>query len=885
MALNNMGLGFMFTARNLATGTINKLKRQLAGVSNQSRLTGLAMKAGFAMAAGGVTNLLIGLGVLGTAITAANIAGNFEQQMSLIGALSGATGERLERLRDAAIEAGLATRFSPDEAVEGLRNLITASLSAEQAAEALTPALQVATFGMIDVADASSAIISAMVPFRSEGLSTQQIADRLATVMARTNFQAQDFAYGLSAVTAQAGIAGQTLDSTLVSMGLLRNMNIGASRSATALREAIRRLSSDQRAQATATRLLGESGIYSEGGQGRMRNIIEIIHDLDMATRELTEAERNRNIAAILGTKGIQLFKAVQGAEYRKRLQDGTTLILEGVDAARELERQMRESAGVADMLQRAVSEGNYAGVVNVLKGVALTFMVEIGRPIGEVLVPVIVLFRDALTGLTRFIRDLPGPIKRFGAALFLSGGFLATVSGIVGLLVAGFVLLIPVIKTVAIVIGGLIIAMAPFVVMTGLMIGAIVIFREAFVGNIGGITTFMQKSWEKIKLFFSAIVQLFSRGGFSGAVREEMGKAENQGIRRFVINIFRIGSRIMVFLGAIRTGFVRILDTLSPKFQMVIKALEDLFKALGFVSDGAKGLADTKMDTWAETGARVGAALGDVLGYIVDGITWTIETGTNLVNYFKKAWGQVSPFFTQFMGQISEMGRQFESMFVELGIKTDSGKDSIGSFGKVAVASIRVVLFTIIGLSYAITWLVTKITQLVRIINRAKAYITDAFTILSIRVKTIFANIADSILNTIDKIMVVIGRILAKVPSVLRFPGAGTLISLGEAAEERVTTREAAMAERTRTGRAAEIREGTVNIRAFEAEAAGRAQQRDDQIAQMVTDLRAERAIDRTRAQQPINIILDGERVGALLSEGDRREGALSFVPVGAGS
>src|SRR3990172_1433404 len=122
MSLNNMGMGFVFTARNLATGTINRLRGQLGGLSNQSRLTGLAMKAGFGIAAGAVANLVIGLGILGTAFSLAGYAGNFEQQMSLVGELAGASGERLEALRTAAIEAGLATKFSPDEAVEGLRN-------------------------------------------------------------------------------------------------------------------------------------------------------------------------------------------------------------------------------------------------------------------------------------------------------------------------------------------------------------------------------------------------------------------------------------------------------------------------------------------------------------------------------------------------------------------------------------------------------------------------------------------------------------------------------------------------------------------------------------------------------------------------------------------
>jgi TP901 family phage tail tape measure protein len=886
MALNNMGLGFVFTARNLATGTITRLRGQLTGLGNQSRLTGMAMKAGFAIAAGGVVNLIAGLALLGGAFALAGAAGRFEQQMSLVGALANASGERLERLRNAAIEAGLATKFSPDEAVEGLRNLITAGLDAEQAATALTPSLQVATFGMISVADAGAAVVGSMNAFRREGLSAQQIADRLATAMARTNFQAADFAIGLSAVTAQAGIANQTLDTTLVGMGLLRNLNIQASRAATGLREAIRRLSSDQRSQAEAQRLLGEGGIFSDNGQGRMRNVLEIMHDLGEATQDLTGAQRGQALASILGARGVQLFAAVQGAEFRRTLADGTTEILRGIDAARELERQMRESAGMADMLQRAVSEGNYAGVVDVLKGVGQTFLVEVGRPIAEVLIPVIVGLKDGMVALTRFVNRLPMPVKRFGAALLLLSGVLLTGSGVAGLFVAALVLIIPVIKIVAIVVLGLAAAMAPFIVAMGAAIAVIAMFRQAVRLNVGGIVDHFTNAYNRVRLVVRAMTQLFSQGGFSGEIREEMNRAENQGIRNFVISVFRIVARVREFFNGIHTGFSRVVTSMAPLFEQMVKAFQELGEAFGFAGDRVGDLANTDMNSWAETGARVGSLLADTLGFIVRGITTLARVWTGFVGFFSTTWKKISGPFGELGSELSSLGSEISQLFTDMGVAMDGGEDGAVSFGELMGTVFSGILRGVIAVVRAVVWLMRTFVALESAIVSAPEMMSDGFRIMAIRINNIFINMVQSIQNSLDSILVSIGQALSRIPAGLRPQGLNSVIGAGAEAQKRIQGRRegAAFRARAEVQSRARIASGG-RTAAFEAEAGERNRARREEMAAVVAALTQERKRDQAEATRPINVNIDGETVATAVAGADRRAGARGFTPVPADS
>jgi hypothetical protein len=67
-----------------------------------------------------------------------------QQGIAAVGAVPRATTAQLHMLRDAAIQAGIETRFSPEDAVAGLQSLATAGQTAEQATRTLIPVLDLA---------------------------------------------------------------------------------------------------------------------------------------------------------------------------------------------------------------------------------------------------------------------------------------------------------------------------------------------------------------------------------------------------------------------------------------------------------------------------------------------------------------------------------------------------------------------------------------------------------------------------------------------------------------------------------------------------------------------------------------------------------------------
>src|SRR5690606_38248034 len=132
------------SGRGLASACLTALERRFSSLDDRvtggtERLTGAFRQLGIGFAV-----FTAGAASVAGALSLANAAGRFEQGLAAVGAVTRATSQELGMLRDAAIEAGLWTQFSPAETVDALLSLATAGQTAEQATRTLTPALDLA---------------------------------------------------------------------------------------------------------------------------------------------------------------------------------------------------------------------------------------------------------------------------------------------------------------------------------------------------------------------------------------------------------------------------------------------------------------------------------------------------------------------------------------------------------------------------------------------------------------------------------------------------------------------------------------------------------------------------------------------------------------------
>jgi len=637
-----MGLGFVFTAKDLASAKMQGVERRFSSLDERVGLGTQRMTANFRQLGLGLAMFTAGLVVVAGSLSLANAAGKFEQGLAAVGAVTRATSQELDMLGQAAIEAGIRTQFSPTEAVEGLTSLATAGQTATQAIRTLIPVLDLAagSLGQLGVAAAAEAVVGTLNAYGMAAEQAAGVTDKLLRITQLTNFQTRDFQTGLAKAAASGATFNQTLDDTLITMGLLRNRNIDASSSATAFREAVRRVGADTRAQ---NAVIGAGVRIFEKSTGRMRSVVDIMSDFARATANMTDKERNRRVAVAFGARGLLAFNAIQKAAYTTT-RDGAQVTLRGAEAIAALRKQLGNAAGTAAEFRDKLLD-TFQGQKTLLKGTMQTFAVVLGRPFAQVFKPIVRALVNALNAILRAFQSIPAPIKKALAGVVLAaGGFLMLVGGVIAAK-ATIALLAIAFKALGISIGGIMASLLPVILVIGVLALVVAGFYIAFKKNLGGIGDFARRVWDKVSLFFRGLKQLFEQGGFSGAVREELNRAENLGLKRFLIAVWQIVYRIQQVWQGFTQGFTSTIEAARPVFEDLVDAFSELGQEIaalfGEVAGGAAGLPSDKFRSFGQV---VGAVFGTIVKWAAKVIAVFARITAGVVGGFRSMLKYIRP-------------------------------------------------------------------------------------------------------------------------------------------------------------------------------------------------------------------------------------------------
>ena len=91
--LNHMGLGFVFTAQDLASAKLRGLEQNFVRLDNTTQASGARIGASFRRIAVGFGVLAAGGAAVGSAFALANQAGKFEQGLASVAAVAQASTE------------------------------------------------------------------------------------------------------------------------------------------------------------------------------------------------------------------------------------------------------------------------------------------------------------------------------------------------------------------------------------------------------------------------------------------------------------------------------------------------------------------------------------------------------------------------------------------------------------------------------------------------------------------------------------------------------------------------------------------------------------------------------------------------------------------------
>lgn len=231
---------------------------------------------------------------------ATSVAANFDDAMSQVqGALGDASAD-MNGLRNLALQLGADTVFSATESAQAMVELAKGGLTEAQIkGGALAASMDLAAAGQLNLADAAATTVQMMGSFGLEAGDATRIANALAGAANASSADVSDLTQAMSQCSAQASLAGWSLEDTAAALALFADHGVKGSDAGTSLKTMLQRLAAptDQAAEAIAA-----YGLNIRDSNGKMKDISGIADELTGKLGGLSDAERDAALQTIFGS-------------------------------------------------------------------------------------------------------------------------------------------------------------------------------------------------------------------------------------------------------------------------------------------------------------------------------------------------------------------------------------------------------------------------------------------------------------------------------------------------------------------------------------------------------------------------------------------------------
>ncbi len=353
--------------------------------------------------------------ILGVAAVSFKMAADFDDGMRKVQAVSGATGEELEKLRDLALEMGKSTRFGATESAAAMNYMGQAGWNTQQIMTGLPGVLALAAASGEDLAMVSDIVTDGLTGFKLAAEDSGRFADVLAKAAAASNTNVAMMGETFKYVSPVAGALGFSIEDTAVAIGLMANAGIKGSQAGTALRAMISRMVKPVGESAKAMK---ELGLSVTDADGKMKPMNQLVTELREKFAQLTPAQQAQMAASIAGQEamsGMLALVTASDADFAK------------------LTEQINNSAGAAQEMADTMEGGAGGGLRKMQK--ALT---NAAITLGDAFAPMVDKVVALVTRLANWFSDLSDETKETFLQVTLLVAGLGAVFKVTGLLISG---------------------------------------------------------------------------------------------------------------------------------------------------------------------------------------------------------------------------------------------------------------------------------------------------------------------------------------------------------------------------------------------------------------------------------------------------------------
>lgn len=590
--LNNIGLGLVITAKNLASAVFHEVDADVDKTHGKTKEAGKAFEElGEKMKTGGAVVAAAGGALLATLAVGAVKAHEIAEALKLVSTRADQSVLPLEKVRASVLALSNQYGVAQTDLAKGYYDAIGLGATTAASSQALvTAATHLAVGTQTDLKTAMDTTAQAARAFHIPLEQAGSVADQLFAASSRGAGSVSELGETLIHLGPAASAAGLSSKELLGAMTALAENGVRGRAAMSGMKSILEGLANPT---AEAKAEMAALGIKFEQGKTSGMAILETLSGLSGAGKLTADAMKKLGLSGEASVAAMALMKN------------------SGADLAEAITQIGDSSGAAADAAETMTDEFKRFGA---LKDNALA---ALGEGVLKLVEPLVKIANDALeffTGLDESTQKMiTTGIALTGVALVLTGVIMAGVGAFLlfdtAAGAAALAMAILGIEIFAIVGGAMaVLALAWYGI------------KKAWDADLGGIKTTVTELWTKLKLVWDAVTQLFTQGGFSGAVREELDKAGNGGIRGFAITVFLWFNRIKAAWSGFSDAIGEAFESVAPVFHELGAIFTDLGQVFSQLFGGPNNPKSNAaaFHAFAEAGRLVGAMIGNLVRAVV---------------------------------------------------------------------------------------------------------------------------------------------------------------------------------------------------------------------------------------------------------------------------
>ena len=374
--------GFERELRAIGNANLQALGQQFKDIGSKASDVGKKMSMY-------VTGPLVGVG----AVAAKGFA-EVDKTMQLTNATMGNTEDQAQLLNKAMKDAASASVYGMTDAATATLNFARAGLTAEQAAAALAPAMNLAAGegGNLDVV--SGGLVATINGFHGSFDEAARYADVFANACNNSALDVDSLSNAMSVAAPIFSAAGYAVEDAALYMGVMANNGIEADVAANSLKTGMARLVSPSKDAAGWMEKLGISIVNSDG---TMKDSITVQKELNNAFKDLSESEQIAAASAIFG---------------KNQMSPWLALINTAPGDVEALSSAIYEEGTASEMAANMM--GGFGGALEQLKS-----GIDVAKvSLGEALAPIILKVAEGIQSLVDWFNNLSPTMQRVIAVI-----------------------------------------------------------------------------------------------------------------------------------------------------------------------------------------------------------------------------------------------------------------------------------------------------------------------------------------------------------------------------------------------------------------------------------------------------------------------------------